>query len=60
MRDVTERPGVVQAGWAELVGTYENLIIEGHYKKMQMVINPYGDGKASSHICNALIKLPKK
>jgi UDP-N-acetylglucosamine 2-epimerase (non-hydrolysing) len=61
MRDVTERPEAVEAGCVELVGTDKNLIIEkvtrllrdtNYYKRMQMVINPYGDGKATKRIIN--------
>jgi len=59
MRDVTERPEAIEAGCVELVGTDKNKIIAKvkrlitdieHYKKMQMTINPYGDGKASARI----------
>lgn len=59
MRDVTERPEAVEAGCVELVGTNRSAIFnkvsnllqnESAYKKMQKVINPYGDGKASERI----------
>ena len=63
MRDTTERPEAVIAGTVKLVGTDKNLIInetqklldnEEEYKKMSMSHNPYGDGKASQRIIDAL------
>jgi UDP-N-acetylglucosamine 2-epimerase (non-hydrolysing) len=66
MRDITERPEAVEAGCVELVGTDKNLIIEkvksllldeNYYKKMQMVINPYGEGLASKFIVEAIKNL---
>lgn len=65
MRDVTERPEAVEAGCVELVGTDKFRIIntvtklltdEYYYNKMQMVINPYGDGKAGDRIFNIINK----
>ena len=59
MRDTTERPEAVEAGTVLLVGTdtkkivYEtNRLIEDHqfYKRMSMLHNPYGDGKACERI----------
>ncbi len=59
MREVTERPEAVEAGCVQLVGTDKDKIIEMvtrlltddvYFKKMQMVINPYGDGKAVERI----------
>lgn len=64
MRDVTERPEGVQAGTSKLVGTRRADIFrevsslltdDAAYKKMSMAHNPYGDGKASERIFNALI-----
>jgi UDP-N-acetylglucosamine 2-epimerase (non-hydrolysing) len=63
-RDVTERPEAVEAGCVELVGTDKSLIVEkvkallldkNYYNKMQKVINPYGDGVASTRIYNVLV-----
>ena len=63
MRDTTERPEAVEAGIVKLVGTNKNEIIKmvnllltdsNLYMKMSKAYNPYGDGKASSIICNVL------
>ncbi len=63
MRDVTERPEGVAAGCAELVGTSESRIYErvaallgggAEYERMAQAQNPYGDGKASGRIVDAL------
>lgn len=63
MRDVTERPEGVKAGVAKLVGPHEDLIVrhvslllDNHeaYQAMAKAENPYGDGKASQRIVNAL------
>ena len=63
MRDVTERPEVVEAGAALLVGTSTaeivssaNLLLsdEGKYNSMSKVTNPFGDGKASQRIVDCL------
>jgi len=65
LREVTERPEVVEAGIAKLVGTTPERIIENttklledrkEYKRMSRVINPYGDGKASERIVSCLLK----
>lgn len=64
LRDVTERPEAVKAGTAKIVGTetdnvYENikrlLIDKDEYKKMANAINPYGDGRASERIADAIL-----
>ncbi len=64
MRDVTERPEAVEAGTVRLVGTDPTkiqleikLLIEDeqHYASMSDAHNPYGDGKASQRILEALV-----
>lgn len=64
LRDVTERPEAVKAGTAKIVGTetdnvYENikrlLNDKDEYKKMANAINPYGDGRASERIADAIL-----
>lgn len=63
MRDTTERPEAVAAGTVKLVGTDEVKIFdevsllltdEGEYQKMSFAHNPYGDGKASVRIADAI------
>ena len=63
MRDTTERPEAVTAGTVKLVGTDFDTIVNSvsvlidnpvEYDKMSRAINPYGDGKASQRIVNAL------
>lgn len=63
MRDVTERPEAVAAGTVVLVGTererivsaVERLLIDVDYHaSFSRCINPYGDGKASQRIVQAL------
>lgn len=65
LRDVTERPEAVEAGTVKLVGTDVDIIVneaskilndENEYAKMSRSINPYGDGKASERIVNAILK----
>lgn len=62
-RDTTERPEGMAAGSALLVGTETTRIIEAAhrllneesaYQSMSQVANPYGDGKASQRIVDAL------
>jgi len=64
LRDTTERPEGVTAGTLKLVGTDEssvyretkNLLVDDElYKKMATAKNPYGDGKASKRIVDAII-----
>lgn len=64
LRDVTERPEAVEAGTVKLVGTDCEKIYEEatkllrdsvEYDIMSKAINPYGDGKASERICEAII-----
>ena len=65
LRDVTERPEAVEAGTVKLVGTDVDMIIneankllkdKEEYGKMSKAINPYGDGKASKRIVDAILK----
>tara|TARA_R110001583_G_scaffold184733_1_gene344262 strand:+ start:103 stop:1233 length:1131 start_codon:yes stop_codon:yes gene_type:complete len=65
MRDLTERPEAVAAGTVRLVGTNTQRIVEGVetvlldaalYKQMSTAINPYGDGKATQRILDAVKK----
>lgn len=64
LRDVTERPEAVEAGKMKLVGTdVEKIVSEANklisdkeeYEKMSKAINPYGDGKASERIAQAIL-----
>lgn len=63
MRDTTERPEGVEAGTLKLVGTDEETIYQEfsrlltdtqEYKSMSQASNPYGDGRASRRIAEAL------
>lgn len=63
MRDTTERPEGVDAGTLKLVGTSEQRIYEAFtqllddeaaYEEMSHASNPYGDGRASERIADAL------
>lgn len=63
LREVSERPEAVKAGVAKVIGTeflrvkseVEKLLTDKiAYKKMARGINPYGDGKASERIINAI------
>ncbi len=65
LRDVTERPEAVEYGTVKLVGTDTEKIVEEAnllinskeaYEKMSKAVNPYGDGKASERICDAIMK----
>ena len=65
LRDTTERPEGITAGTLKLAGTDEerifNLIDEllsdsAVYKNMSLASNPYGDGKASERIVDAIIE----
>lgn len=64
MRDRTERPEAVDAGTVKLVGTDTDLILQeasmlldeqAAYEAMSRAHNPYGDGKASQRICEAIV-----
>jgi len=63
LRNTTERPEAVEAGTVILVGTDNNKIISEtirlledneFYKKMSLLHNPYGDGKACDRIISFL------
>lgn len=65
LRDVTERPEAVEYGTVKLVGTDINKIVEEaekliknkeEYQKMSKAVNPYGDGKASERIADAILR----
>ncbi len=70
MRDTTERPEGVSAGTLKLAGTSEESIYqecsnllhsEEAYRAMSQASNPYGDGKASMRIVQAISELlPEK
>ena len=64
LRESTERPEAVELGAARLVGANKELIVrevsrllddEEAYRKMASVDNPYGDGRASERIVEALL-----
>lgn len=66
MRDTTERPAAVKAGTVRLVGTSDEVIVsetvrllddELAYKMMSHANNPYGDGKTSQRIVEAVLGL---
>jgi UDP-N-acetylglucosamine 2-epimerase (non-hydrolysing) len=63
LREVTERPEGVEAGTAVVVGTDRDRIVKvaselltsrKAYDRMANAVNPYGDGKASGRIVQAL------
>ena len=63
LRDTTERPEGVRAGTLKLVGTDPNCVKEAMialltdeklYRDMSQAPNPYGDGKASERIVQAI------
>ncbi|WP_010634350.1 non-hydrolyzing UDP-N-acetylglucosamine 2-epimerase [Aeromonas dhakensis] len=66
MRDTTERPAAVKAGTVRLVGTCDETIVaetvrllddELAYQVMSHANNPYGDGRTSQRIVEAVIGL---
>ena len=66
MRDKTERPEATEAGTARLIGAHKDQIVSGtrqllhdseEYAHMSRAVNPFGDGKASERIVDALLKL---
>lgn len=65
LRDTTERPEGIKAGTLKLAGTDETTIYnmtkellenKAEYMKMSKASNPYGDGKASKRIADAIIQ----
>ncbi len=64
LRNVTERPEGIKAGTLKLVGTDQNNIYsmakqllenKQQYTKMANAVNPFGDGKASERIVDAIL-----
>lgn len=64
LRDTTERPEGVDAGTLKLVGTNKDTIYKAanellndseKYEQMATAANPYGDGKASMRIVQAIL-----
>lgn len=64
LRDTTERPEGIEAGTLELVGTDEEQVYgrtkhlltdQEAYNAMSGAANPYGDGKASQRIVDAIL-----
>jgi UDP-N-acetylglucosamine 2-epimerase (non-hydrolysing) len=64
LRDTTERPEGIEAGTLKLAGTDEENIYslakelltdKDEYEKMSKASNPYGDGKASERIVEAIL-----
>lgn len=69
LRDTTERPEGIAAGTLKLAGTDEETIYrltkelledKEEYAKMSKASNPYGDGKASQRIADAIIQRYRK
>ncbi|WP_028309802.1 non-hydrolyzing UDP-N-acetylglucosamine 2-epimerase [Desulfitibacter alkalitolerans] len=63
LRETTERPEAVEAGTVKMVGTARDKLyqvgaelLENHlaYREMAHAVNPYGDGKASGRIIDAI------
>jgi UDP-N-acetylglucosamine 2-epimerase (non-hydrolysing) len=64
LREVTERPEGVEAGTARVVGVKREDIVRetvhlledgAAYAAMASAVNPYGDGRASQRIVQALL-----
>ena len=64
LRNETERPEAVRAGTVKIAGVEKEKIVllakelledEDIYGKMSHAVNPYGDGKASERIADALL-----
>lgn len=63
LRDTSERPEALEAGTARVVGTEKDRIVSAAaellsdpaaYARMSQAANPYGDGKSSARILQAL------
>lgn len=63
LRSETERPEAVDAGTVEIAGTETDRIVAlarellddtGKYERMAHAVNPYGDGRASERIADAI------
>ncbi len=64
LRDTTERPEAVEAGTVKLIGTQRQRVYDetkylltdhDEYQRMANTCNPYGDGKASERIVQAVL-----
>lgn len=64
LRNTTERPEAVEAGTVRLIGTDKNVVYaetkrlltdQAAYDAMSNAVNPYGDGKASQRIVQAVL-----
>ena len=64
LRDTTERPEAVAAGTVKLIGTDEKVVYDearllltdrAEYSRMSEACNPYGDGRASQRIIQAIL-----
>lgn len=64
LRDTTERPEAVKAGTVKLIGTERQRVYdetkylltdEAEYHRMANTCNPYGDGKSSKRIIEAIL-----
>lgn len=63
LRDVTERPEGIAAGWLELVGTDPDRIVTAARRRLAAggaaprgAANPYGDGRAAGRIVDRLAR----
>ncbi len=64
LRDVTERPEAVESGWAQMVGTSRERIVEAAERRLrpdsaearQPAANPFGDGHAGERIAQVLVE----
>ena len=63
LRSETERPEAVEAGTVEIAGTHTDEIValarellddSAKYERMAHAVNPYGDGRASERIADAI------
>ena len=64
LRNTTERPEAVEAGTVRLIGTDKDVVYaetkrlltdQATYDAMSNAVNPYGDGKASQRIVQAIL-----
>lgn len=64
LRNTTERPEAVEAGTVRLIGTDKDVVCaetkrlltdQAAYDAMSNAVNPYGDGKASQRIVQAIL-----
>lgn len=69
LRELTERPEVIEVGAGRIVGTDERRIVEaagwlltdaGEYAKMSSAENPFGDGHAAARIADILAAPPRR